>query len=61
MHQRYLQFLAIEVLNGLSPDLMKDVFDDSDDDSGYSTRNKRAFKSRNGKQQIVLVVFVKTI
>ena len=64
MHQRYLQFLAIElckVLNGLSPDLMKDVFDDSDDDSGYSTRNKRAFKSRNGKQQIVLVAFVKTI
>ena len=64
MHQRYLQFLAIElckVLNSLSPDLMKDVFDDSDDDSGYSTRNKRAFKSRNGKQQIVLVVFVKTI
>ena len=104
MHQRNLQFLATElykVLNGLSPDLMKDVFP-LNDDSAYSTRNKRIFKSknvktvrygtdslaylapkiwelvpnemknleslqhlkqqsRNGKQQIVLVAFVKTI
>ena len=51
VHQRNLQFLATElykVLNGLSPDLMKDVFP-LNDDSGYSTRNKRAFKSRNVK------------
>ena len=51
MHQRKLQFLATElykVLNGLSPDLMKDVFP-LNDDSGYSTRNKRTFKSRNVK------------
>ena len=51
VHQRNLQFLAIElykVLNGLSPDLMKDVFP-LNDDSGYSTRNKRTFKSRRVK------------
>ena len=51
MHQRNLQFLATElykVLNGLSPDLMKDVFP-LNDDSGYSTRNKRTFKSRHVK------------
>ena len=51
VHQRNLQFLATElykVLNGLSPDLMKDVFP-LNDDSSYSTRNKRTFKSRNVK------------
>ena len=51
VHQGNLQFLATElykVLNGLSPDLMKDVFP-LNDDSGYSTRNKRTFKSRNVK------------
>ena len=51
VHQRNLKFLATElykVLNGLSPDLMKDVFP-LNDDSGYSTRNKRTFKSRNIK------------
>ena len=51
VHQRNLQFLATElykVLNGLSPDLMKDVFP-LNDDSGYSTRNKRTFKSRHVK------------
>ena len=51
VHQRNLQFLATElykVLNGLSPDLMKDVFP-LNDDSGYSTGNKRTFKSRNVK------------
>ena len=51
VHQRNLHFLATElykVLNGLSPDLMKDVFP-LNDDSGYSTRNKRTFKSRNVK------------
>ena len=51
VHQHNLQFLATElykVLNGLSPDLMKDVFP-LNDDSGYSTRNKRTFKSRNVK------------
>ena len=51
VYQRNLQFLATElytVLNGLSPDLMKDVFP-LNDDSGYSTRNKRTFKSRNVK------------
>ena len=43
VHQRNLQFLATElykVSNGLSPDLMKDLFP-LNDDSGYSTRNKR--------------------
>ena len=47
VHQRNLQFLATElykVLNGLSPDLMKEKLND---DSGYSTRNKRTFKYRN--------------
>ena len=51
MHQRNLQFIATElykVLNGLSPDLMKDVFP-LNDDSGYSRRNKRTFKSRQFK------------
>ena len=51
MHQRNLQFLATElfkVLNGLSSDLMKDVFP-LNDDSGYSTCNKRTFKSRHVK------------
>ena len=51
MHQHNLQFLATElykVLNGLFPDLMKDVFP-LNDDSGYSTRNKRTFKSRHVK------------
>ena len=35
-------------MNGLSPDLMKDVFP-LNDDSGYSTRKKRTFKSRHVK------------
>ena len=51
VHQPNFQFLAIElykVLNGLSQDLMKDVFP-LNDDSGYSTRNKRTFKSRHVK------------
>ena len=51
VHQRNLQFLATElykVLNGLSSDLMKDVFT-LNDDSGYSTHNKRTLKSRNIK------------
>ena len=51
VHQRNLQFLATElykVLNGLSPDLMKDVFP-LNDYSGYKTRNKRTFKSRHVK------------
>ena len=51
VHQRNLQFLATElykILNGLSPDLMKDVFP-LNDDSDYSTRNKRTFKSRKVK------------
>ena len=51
VHQHNLQFLATElckILNGLSPDLMKDVFP-LNDDSGYSTRNKRTFKSRHVK------------
>ena len=51
VHQRNLQFLATElykVLNGLFPDLMKDVFP-LNDDSGYSTRNKRTSKSRHVK------------
>ena len=49
VHQHNLQFLATElykVLNSLSPDLMKDVLP-LNDDSGYSTCNKRIFKSRN--------------
>ena len=51
VHQRNLRFLATElyeVLNGLSPDLMKDVFP-FNDDSGYSTGNKRTFKSKHVK------------
>ena len=51
VHQRNFQFLATElykVLNVLSPDLMKDVFP-LNDDSGYSTHNKRTFKSRHVK------------
>ena len=51
VHQRNFQFLATElykVLNSLSPDLMKDVFPLSDN-SGYSARNKRTFKSRHFK------------
>ena len=51
MHQHNLQFLATElykVLNGLFPDLMKDVFP-LNDDSGYSTRSKRTFKSKHVK------------
>ena len=49
VHQHNLQFLATElckVLNGLSPDLMKDVFP-LNDDSGYSARNNRTYKSRH--------------
>ena len=51
VHQRNLQFLAIElykVVNGISPDLMKEVFP-LHDDSGYNLRNKRTFKSRRVK------------
>ena len=51
VHQRNLQFLAIEsykVANGISPDLMKEVFP-LNDDSGYNLRNKRTFKSRRVK------------
>ena len=51
MHQRNLHFLATglyKVLNGLSPDLTKGVFP-LNDDSGYSTRNKRTIKSRHVK------------
>ena len=51
MHQRNLQFFATElykVLNGLFPDLMKDVFP-LNDDSGYSTCNGRTFKTRHLK------------
>ena len=51
VHQRNLQFLAIElykVINGISPDLMKEVFP-LNDDSGYSLRNNRTFKSRRVK------------
>ena len=51
MHQRNLQFLATELykaLNGLSPDLMKDVFP-LNDGSSYSTCNRRTFKSRHVK------------
>ena len=51
VHQRNLQFLAIElykVINGISPDLMKEVFP-LNDDSGYNLRNKRTFKSRRVK------------
>ena len=51
MHQRNLQFLATElykVLNGLSPGLMRGVFP-LNDDSGYSTHNKKTFKSRHVK------------
>ena len=51
MHQRNLQFFATElykVLNGLFPDLMKDVLP-LNDDSGYSTHKKRTFKSINAK------------
>ena len=51
VHQRNLQFLATElykVLNDLSPGLMKDVFP-LNDDSVYSTLNKRTFKSRHVK------------
>ena len=51
VHQRNLQFLATElykVSNGLSPDLMKDIFP-LNDDSGYSTRSKTTFKSRHVK------------
>ena len=58
VHQRNFQFLATElykVLNVLSPDLMKDVFP-LNDDSGYSTRNKRIFKSRN----MVLILWLTT-
>ena len=45
-----LQFLAIElykVVNGISPDLMTEVFPFND--SGYNLRNKRTFKSRRVK------------
>ena len=51
VHRRNLQFLAIElykVINGISPDLMKEVFP-LNDDSGYNLRNKRTFKSRRVK------------
>ena len=51
VHQRNLQFLAIElynVVNGISPDLMKEVFP-LNDDSGYNLRKKRTFKSQRVK------------
>ena len=51
VHQRNLQFLAIElykVVNGISPDLMEEVFP-FNDDSGYNLRNNRTFKSRRVK------------
>ena len=48
IHIRNLQALAIElykVVNGLSPDIMKDVFP-LNTSSNYNTRNRRVFHSR---------------
>ena len=49
VHFRNVQALAIElykVVNGFSPDIMKDVFPLSEN-LCYNTRNKRTFHSRN--------------
>ena len=48
VHQRNIQILATElykIVNGLSPDIMKDFFPLNNNFS-YSTRNKRTFHSR---------------
>ena len=49
VHFRNVQALAIElykVVNGFSPDIMKDVFT-LNENSCYNTRNKRTFHSRH--------------
>ena len=48
VHQRNIQILATElfkIVNGLSPDIMKDFFPLNNNFS-YSTRNKKTFHSR---------------
>ena len=50
VHQRNLQILATEmykILNGLSPDIMQDIFETKS--NYYNTRNAPAFFSRNIK------------
>ena len=50
VHQRNLQILATEmykILNGLSPDIMQDIFETKS--NYYNTRNAPAFSSRNIK------------
>ena len=50
VHQRNLQTLATEmykILNGLSPDIMQDIFETKS--NYYNTRNAPAFSSRNIK------------
>ena len=50
VHQRNLQTLATEmykILNGLSPDIMQDIFEIKS--NYYNTRNTPAFSSRNIK------------
>ena len=50
VHQRNLQILATEmykILNGLSPDIMQDIFETKS--NYYNTRNAPTFSSRNIK------------
>ena len=46
VHFRNVQALAIKIVNGFSPDIMKDVFP-FNANSFYNTRNKRTFHSRH--------------
>ena len=51
VHQRNIQVLATElykIVNGLSPEIMKEVFPFNENTS-YNTRNKRKFHSRSIK------------
>ena len=48
IHTRNLQSLAIElykIVNGFSPDIMKDIFP-FNTNSSYNIRNRRTFRSR---------------
>ena len=50
VHQRNLQMLATEmykILNGLSPDIMQEIFGTKS--NYYNNRNRPAFSSRNIK------------
>ena len=51
MHHRNIQVLATElykIVNGLSPEIMKEVFPFNENTS-YNTKNKRKFQSRSIK------------